>query len=122
MFNIFIRFSYQSARFKIGIVQLKKILIFASLASLAACAVEKTPVPTGGSKSDGLVELSYQVGALEVPTVNWAAAQKSATKRCNSWGYRQADPFEGVKQQCVSSDIYGGCNMMTVTRVYQCTN
>lgn len=97
-------------------------VIVVSILVLAACAVDKTPVATGGSRSDALVEMSYQVGAFEVPTVDWAAAQTAATKRCNAWGYRKADPFEGTKNQCMSYDMYGGCNVTTVTRVYQCTN
>jgi hypothetical protein len=104
---------------------MKKILylpISASLLFLFACEVPKTPVPTGGSKSDALVELSYQVAGLEIAVVDWETAQISATKRCNSWGYRKADPFEGTKTQCQAFDGYGGCNLATVTRVYQCTN
>ncbi|WP_371742192.1 YecR family lipoprotein [Pseudoruegeria sp. HB172150] len=89
---------------------------------MAGCEAQKTPVPTGGSRSDALVEMSFDVSALEIPVVDWETAAKSATKRCNAWGYRHADPFEGTKTQCQSTDIYGGCNYATVTRVYQCIN
>jgi len=98
----------------------KKFLIFLPFLTFAACEVAKTPVPTGGSKSDGLVEVSYDVGPYEVPLVDWDAAQASATKRCNAWGYPKADPFEGVKKQCAQF-TYSGCNVQTVTRTYQCT-
>jgi hypothetical protein len=98
----------------------KKFLILLPFLTFAACEVAKTPVPTGGSKSDGLVAVSYDVGPYEVPLVDWEAAQASATKRCNAWGYPKADPFEGVKNQC-SQFTYSGCAVQTVTRTYQCT-
>lgn len=101
---------------------MKKITIFLIAFSLAGCEVAKTPVPTGGSKSDALVELSFDVGELEVPVVDWQAAGVSAVKRCNAWGYRKADPFEGTRTQCLASDMYGSCTRSTITRTYQCTN
>jgi YecR-like lipoprotein len=99
----------------------KNLFIGVALISLAACEVAKTPVATGGSKSDGLVEMSYDVGGLEIAKVDWSTAQISAAKRCSVWGYRNAEPFEGARTQCQSFDGYGGYNYATVTRTYQCT-
>lgn len=97
----------------------KATIALAILSALAGCETNKTPVPTGGSKADGLVEMSYDVGGFDVPKVDWATADKSALARCRAWGYGRADPFEGVKTQCTSYSTYG-CMAQTVTKVYQC--
>lgn len=100
---------------------MKTYLLCLPLILTAACEVQKTPVPTGGSRSDASVDMSYEVLPLEKPVVDWASAESSATKRCNAWGYSKADPFEGVRTQCQAADMYGNCNRATVTKTYQCT-
>jgi len=66
---------------------MKKSVVCLALVMLASgCEVSKTPLPTGGSKADALVEMSYQTGSLEVAKVDWATADRSALKRCNAWG------------------------------------
>lgn len=101
--------------------KLKKNLLVAIIAvtAVSACEVAKTPVPTGGSRADALVEMSFEVGAYETPIVDWDTAAASATKRCQGWGYEKADPFEGVKNSCQAFNAYG-CVASTVTRTYQC--
>jgi len=101
---------------KLGAVALLSVL------ALTACEVQKTPVPTGGSRADATVEMSYNIAGLEVAVVDWEAAEEGAKMRCNAWGYRNTDAFEGTITQCQASDFYGNCNMATVKRVYQCTN
>ena len=101
---------------------MKRTVLLVPFLILGACEVQKTPVPTGGSKADALVDMSYDVGGLEVPVVDWTAAAASAAKRCAAWGYRKADAFEGTRTQCHSRDMYGNCSMATVTKTYQCTN
>jgi|SaaInlStandDraft_1057018.scaffolds.fasta_scaffold440080_1 hypothetical protein len=100
----------------------KFALAVVALGLLAACEVEKTPVPTDGSKADGSVVLSYQVGAYEIPKVDWSAAQSSAVQRCRAWGYSSASAFDGDVRRCESSDVYGSCTMTTISRTYQCLN
>ena len=89
-------------------------------AVLAGCAVVKTPVDTGGSKADGTVEMSFEYGGFERPTVNWDAARATAASRCSAWGYNDAQPFGGVIQKCQAANQYG-CVRWFVTRRYQCT-
>lgn len=98
---------------------MKYFMIATLVVALSACAADKTPLPTGGSKADGLVEMSYESLGLEIPNVDWEAAQRSATKRCQAWGYARADAFEGTRSQCSMMGMYG-CNAETVTRTYQC--
>ncbi|WP_081533516.1 YecR family lipoprotein [Rhodovulum sp. P5] len=91
------------------------------LVALAGCVeVTKTPVPTGGSRADASVVLSYDFTSAEKVTADWAAAQAAADARCRAWGYRRADPFEGVRTQCNQSDGWGNCIRGMVSRTYQC--
>lgn len=86
---------------------------------LAGCATTKTWSATGGSRSDGVIKLSYEYGLFEVPQVNEQQALELATTRCIAWGYSGSEAFGGQTQVCnnVSS---GGCNRWLVTREYQC--
>jgi hypothetical protein len=91
-----------------------------ALTVLAGCAVQSTLVPTGGSRADGTVKLSYEYGALQIPKVDQAQGLVSARQRCAAWGYTGAEPFGGATQSCVSASM-GSCNVYRVTIEYQCT-
>jgi hypothetical protein len=84
------------------------------------CAVQKQLVPTGGSRADGTIKMSYQYGAFEAPTVDYRQAADSARQRCSAWGYSGAEPFGGSTSVCVGS-YQGSCNTWQVTVEYQCT-
>ncbi|MGM8850657.1 YecR family lipoprotein [Salinicola halophyticus] len=86
---------------------------------LAGCAVHKTMVPTGGSKADGTIDLSYDVSMFETPEVNAQQGLNAAAKRCQAWGYSDAEPFGGATSQCVAMGGYG-CNTTRYTMTYQC--
>ena len=88
--------------------------------SISGCAVQKDLVPTGGSRVDGTVELSYEFGPFEVPKVNAAQGAQSAAQRCQAWGYSEAEAFGGSKSVCSQPDGFGGCNRTLVTVQYQC--
>jgi hypothetical protein len=87
---------------------------------ILGCASQKTMVPTGGSRSDGTVKLSYQFGAFEVPKVDYVQALASAKQRCNAWGYSGAEAFGGQTKTCANASM-GSCNAWQVTVEYQCT-
>lgn len=92
---------------------------------LVGCAkpVNKELVPTGGSKADGVVELSYTYDPIyENPIIDEAQGDKNATARCVSWGYTAAEAFGGSVVDCNLMDSYGTCRMWYVTKKYQCTN
>ncbi len=46
------------------------LVLVASTLLLSGCAVQKQLVPTGGSKADGTVKMSYSFGMFESPKVN----------------------------------------------------
>jgi len=87
-----------------------KFIGFAFIAVLiVACKLVITPVPTSGSKSDGFVELSYEMNMLEIATVDREAAQASAVSRCKSWGYSDAVASQSVKTKCITRDDHCHC-------------
>lgn len=84
------------------------------------CASVKTLQPTGGSRSDGVVEMSYEYGMFEKPQPEWGKALNSARQRCQAWGYQDAEAFGGTTSQCQARNGYGNCTRNFVTASYQC--
>ena len=94
-------------------------LIAVSAAILSGCATNITPQATGGSRSDGTVTMSYQFGGFQKPIVDWNTARANASRRCESWGYADAEPFGGASSVCVMSNMYG-CTRHQINMTYQC--
>jgi uncharacterized protein YceK len=94
------------------------LLFFASVV-LVGCASVKPLYATGGSKSDGIVEVSYDYGWWEEPQVQWQDGITIATKRCQAWGYNSAEAFSRGKTEC---ERYRGneCMHYMATIKYQC--
>lgn len=90
------------------------------IVTLSGCATVETLQATGGSRSDGMIAMSYSYGKFEQPKPRWDAALKVARDRCQNWGYSNAEKFGGSTRQCQSGDSYG-CNHWLVTVKYQCT-
>jgi hypothetical protein len=102
-----------------------KVSVFLSSSLLAiifiqGCAVQKELVPTGGSRADGTVKLSYEYGIFEAPKLDAQQGMKAAQQRCSSWGYKNAEAFGGSTKTCINSSSEG-CNRWLVTIEYQCT-
>lgn len=97
---------------------MKAALILAVL--LCGCAVQKEWVPTGGSRADATVKMSFEYGGFEVPKVDNERADATARQKCAAWGYTDAQRFEGVERTCLASNQYG-CTYFRVTATYQCT-
>jgi len=93
-----------------------------SIVLLSGCVTVKDWSATGGSRSDGVVRLSYEMGELEKPQLNEQQAVNLATQRCKTWGYTGAEAFGGVTRQCNSpGGAFGGCARWMVTKEFQCT-
>lgn len=100
---------------------MKKMIAVLSFAVLATgCATQKNWSAVGGSKADGTVELAYEYGLFESPTVNENQATQLAASRCQAWGYESAEAFGGAIKTC-SFYSSGGCNAWLVKKKYQCT-
>jgi hypothetical protein len=85
----------------------------------SGCAVQKQLIPTGGSRADGTVKLSYEYGLFEAPQLDAQQGLIAAKQRCSAWGYTNADPFGGSTQSCINS-TRNGCNRWLVSIEYQC--
>jgi hypothetical protein len=99
---------------------MKTILIVGVAIAMTGCAVQKDLIPTGGSRSDGTVELSYEFGMFEAPKVDFQQGVSAAARRCQAWGYSDAEPFGGAKNICQAFNGYGNCIHTLVTIQYQC--
>ncbi len=96
-----------------------RLIVLAAALTWAACATVKVPQPTGGSRSDGTVQLAYEYGDFERPQVDWEAANRIATERCEAWGYSGAEALGGGVSECAAYNQYG-CYRFFVTITYQC--
>jgi hypothetical protein len=98
---------------------MRKVLILTGL--LAGCATVSHMTATSGSRADGIVKLSYEVGWLDKVAINEAEALGTARRRCSTWGYADAEAFGGITRQCQQSGSMG-CLRWFVTKEYQCTS
>lgn len=89
--------------------------------AVSGCATQKNWSATGGSKSDGTIELSYQYGMFESPQVSEQQALVLAEKRCEAWGYEDAEAFGGQTRTC-NVPSGSGCQSWLVTKTYQCVD
>lgn len=90
------------------------------LVNIPGCSVQKQLVPTGGSRSDGIVKMSFEYGLFEAPQVNAQQGSSAAKQRCLAWGYKDAEPFGGSTRSCTNFGR-NGCTRWLVTVEYQCT-
>lgn len=102
-------------------MKLKMIVAAVAAVTMSGCAVQKTLTPTGGSRSDGVVRLSYTLNMFEKPVVDYAQAAYAARQRCAAWGYSDAESFGGETQDCQQYNGYGNCVQALITVEYQCT-
>ncbi len=89
------------------------------VATLGSTTVPKEWTATGGSRADGTVKLSYEIGGLETAQLDDGQALKIASERCKVWGYTGAQPFGGVIRQCNAASGYG-CYQWIVSKEFQC--
>ena len=89
--------------------------------SISGCAVTKDWTATGGSRSDGVIRLSYEVGQFEKAELNEEQANALAKKRCETWGYTGSEAFGGITRRCNVPGGFGGCAQWMITKEFQCT-
>jgi hypothetical protein len=97
-----------------------KLALVVTVAVLAGCATVSQMEATGGSRSDGIVKLSFEYGMFDKVALDQSAGLVKARQRCAVWGYTDADPFGGIVRQCQAMSGYG-CTHWFATVEYQCT-
>jgi len=88
---------------------------------IASSSAPKNFAVTGGSRSDATLKLSYEYGLFETGVANEEQGRISAKKRCKSWGYDQAEPFDQGLRSCIGRGS-SGCVRWRVEWEYQCVN
>jgi len=86
---------------------------------LSGCEVVKYAAMIDGSKADGILSFSYDVGGFEKPVVQWDAALQEATITCQKWGYSSAEWFGTATSICIATNEYG-CVRSRVTQKCMC--
>lgn len=98
----------------------KRIALCAAILAVTGCTVTKDWVPTGGSRSDGIIRVSYEIGEFETAKTDAAQGRRVAAERCQVWGYDDAEPFGGQTRTCSVTSGFSGCATWLVTMEYQC--
>lgn len=106
----------------------KMLIVLSSIVCLGliGCAkpVQKNWGALSGSRSDGTIKMAYQYNPVsEIPQVNNMQALTLASKRCQAWGYAEAEAFGTNFSECNNwSTAFGSltCVKETVTREFQC--
>ena len=77
---------------------------------------------TGGSRADATVDMSYEyIVEKEKPVLQEQEALDLAIKRCQSWGYADAEAFGGVKyNDYIEQTMWGKVTRRHVTKTFQC--
>lgn len=99
---------------------MNKLIALGALVLVAGCATVSQMTPTGGSRADGVVELSFEYGMFDKVQLDREGAIAQARARCQTWGYQDAEPFGGVTRQCQMASQYG-CSRWFATVKFQCT-
>ena len=100
---------------------MRAVITLVLMSTLAACATtghEKWS-SAGGNRETGVVRVSYEYPEFHQPKVSDAQAAALALNRCNTWGYKTAEPIAGQIRECANTED-GNCNLWTVTREFQC--
>lgn len=102
---------------------LKNIFILSVIITLTGCAHqrEKSWSAFSGSRSDGIIKLSYPVGLFDNNAPSESEGKRLAIQRCSVWGYRNAVAFGGSTLNCQVRNGYGSCLEGIVIKEYQCS-
>ena len=96
-------------------VALFAAFLMATMILCSGCATKVTNAATGGSKADGMVEMSYEYGMFATPVVNWKLARRTATRVCRGSGYARSQALGGQIARCTAYITYGNCLRHLVT-------
>lgn len=87
---------------------------------LSGCSTVTELSASGGSRADGTVTMTAEYGEFDFIKPNTQRALDSAIMRCQSWGYRSAQPFDSGLSRCSSPSGLGGCARYIYSINYQC--
>lgn len=106
------------------------LLVLASISLQGCTSVSSLKRPfaaTGGSKADGTVVFTRQVGRYLLPKntndLITDDTRQEALRHCVAWGFKGAEQFDRVVVNCDEkfSRFMGGCGVYQVSITFQCT-
>ncbi|HEI6967613.1 YecR family lipoprotein [Yersinia sp. 2544 StPb PI] len=100
-------------------MQIPMVALILGVITLSGCATPKQWEATGGGKSDGIVQISYEQGQFENGQSSDSQGLTVATERCKFWGYKSALKSGTEKSICKTMGKYN-CLQTTVTQDYIC--
>ena len=92
-----------------------------TLLTISCSSAPTALTPTGGSKSDAVVEMAYSTGMFRSLAIDWKATNQAAIDRCASWGFSGAERFGGSTKTCVQH-YDEDCLRYEHVYKYQCTD
>ncbi|WP_299795626.1 YecR family lipoprotein [uncultured Shewanella sp.] len=95
---------------------LKVSIAAAVVLMVSGCASPNGWRAIGGSKSDAVVRLSYELLGKQV--ADESDGLKLAEQRCGYWGFSGAKAFELETKTCIDEQ----CHSYIITREYQCVD
>ena len=93
--------------------------------ALAGCASSLPPGwgAVGGNRAGGTVIVGYDKGEFDQENTNLAAAAAVAKRRCQAWGYSDAEAFDQTTRTCVGGKGYlASCAVWQYRLESQCTS
>lgn len=98
-----------------------RALVLAAIALTGCATATVSPVVSGGSKADGVVELRGEYGMARSLAIDWNAANQRALDACRAWGFSSAKPFDTYDQRCADNEATPvGCLRSELRLRYQC--
>ena len=100
-----------------------QILIAIIFLLFISCAQVNYPSFTSGSKSDGIVTLTYGYPSCKSSLSwikGWKRIDEHASKRCQNWGFKDAIRFDKGKRMCIGVNAAGYCVYWQEDLNYQC--
>ena len=92
-------------------------LCFVILIIFSSCSLG--PAPFTGSKSDGVISVSYTKAPTSISKEEWVNADLEVDRRCQNWGYSKADKFQRTRRVCTAVNAFG-CVAYEYYVDYQC--
>lgn len=98
-----------------------RIALLTGALAISGCASQRDFYAVSGSRADGTVDMAYDIkGPFDVPEVDRAQAAMIAKKKCNVWGYDDAEPFGGQSERCNQRNGFGNCINGQIVIQFQC--
>ena len=97
----------------------KKAPCLAAVLALSACASDNWAI-VSGSRANGTVTAAYEQSMFQKAQTSTDGALALAKRRCQAWGYTDAEAFDRAQRSCVMRGPYG-CELQRHTIEFQCT-